>query len=100
MTGQEVTSEMDKEADAIYDVLVQHAGAVDSENMRQQFQAFYARRFEAREFRFCGALGFGGKIWFNKYQAPYVSCYAEDKSTKKEKIVQATNAALIKFCEE
>lgn len=94
MTGQEVINDTDNEADAVYDTLIQHAGVVDSESGRRQFRSFYENRFEAREFRFEGDLGYGGKIFFAKYESPYVTCYREDKTDTRRAMIKATNDAL------
>jgi hypothetical protein len=46
------------------------------------------------EYRFQGNLGFGGKVWINNGDHPYVTCYPEDMSPDKQKMIDAANAEL------
>lgn len=48
------------------------------------------------EFRFCGALGFGGKFRNNGNQenTPYVDYYSEHKTPKREAMVKRANERL------
>jgi hypothetical protein len=55
-------------ANAIYDVLVEWAGAPDTDSKRRQFEAFYPKHTSLGEFRFGGLLGFSGKIWWTSYR--------------------------------
>lgn len=63
--------------EAIYDILVECCGA--SEAARASFVAYMASEISNHEFRFCGWLGFGGKLYSNS-QGVYVDCYSEQKS--------------------
>lgn len=79
------------QADAIYDVLVQHAEA--REARRYEFIFHLTRGCE--EFRFMGSLGFGGKL----YVEPggwRVGAYPEDIKaySERQQVIDATNAAL------
>ena len=84
-------------ANAIYDTLVEHAGA--SESWRENF--VHAQQITdpiCVEYRFQGRLGFGGKFWrtpsFN-YPTWYVNAYIEDEARPEVRdMIAATNAAL------
>lgn len=49
----------------IYDILVKHAGAIESE--RSSFVFYYANpdTYRPTEFRCCGRWGMAGKFWWN-----------------------------------
>lgn len=51
-----------EQANAIWDVLVQHAGASEREDARTEFVVVQTKEF-CREFRVMGDLYFGGKFW-------------------------------------
>ena len=79
------------QANAIYDVLAQHADA--REDRRDEFIFHLTRGCE--EFRFMGSLGFGGKL----YVEPggwRVGAYPEDIKAypDRQQVIDATNAAL------
>jgi hypothetical protein len=76
------------QANAIWDVLVEHAGAV--EDQREQFVSVQTYSHCA-EYRFGGELGFGGKFWSQRWD---VTCYSEDQTAERQAIIAATNAAL------
>jgi len=80
--------------DTIYDVLVRECGAQDNESMRGQWAAFWKRAESANEFRFMGALGFGGKVWVGRHEPPYVTCYPEDETASRQAMIEAANVAL------
>jgi hypothetical protein len=48
------------------------------------------------EYRFCGALGFGGKFRNNgnRDNTPYVDCYHEDETPARLKMIEAANVRL------
>lgn len=46
------------------------------------------------EYRFMGHLGFGGKLWINGRQAPYVTCYPEDESAGRKMLISLANKDL------
>lgn len=82
------------QAGAIWDVLVKHAGA--GEHDRESFVMAFshpAMRPTPTEWRFCGSLGFGGKFWDNAGQW-YVSCYPEDATVERRRIIQKVNGIL------
>lgn len=82
----------ERDWDAIYSVLVKEAGALERE--RAQFVAQFEALPRPREWRFCGLLGFGGKVWDNGHGPIYVNCYREDETPARLKIIEFTNAAL------
>jgi hypothetical protein len=84
--------ELDRVSDRIYTVLVNEAGAINSESERIQFRQF--RRRHGTEYRFGGWLGFGGKFW-EKEDRWYVSCYPEDFTSHRRNVIEDTNSALL-----
>lgn len=83
---------MSQLANQIFDILVREAGA--SEHDRGIFVSFLDTR--GREFCFWGKLGFGGKFW-NNGSDWYVTCYKEDETPARRKIIKKTNRALKVF---
>lgn len=82
-----------KKADieAIYDLLVKLCGA--PEGFREDFIYSYSKERPPREWRFQGALGFGGKFWMNTGRW-YVNCYREDETPERRTIIENANQAL------
>jgi hypothetical protein len=85
-----------EQANKIYDLLIEHAGA--SESWRDDF-LYHQTREHVPEYRFQGLLGFGGKFrrnsrWYGKGETWLVDCYPEDRSPERDKLVEATNKAL------
>lgn len=78
----------EEQANAVYNVLVEHAGA--SEVQRDEFVFMHANG-RCDEYRFQGRLGFGGKFWRRDWR---VSAYPEDTTPARQAILDATNAAL------
>lgn len=78
----------EKTAGAIYDVLVRFAGANEAD-----WETFAWLHVTARcdEYRFMGALGFGGKFWCHDWR---VSAYPEDITLERQQVIDETNAAL------
>ena len=80
-------------AHKIWDVLVKHAGASGLLSERNCFvYSFCEDKHPPTEYRFCGSLGFGGKFWNNN--AFYVTCYKEDETPDKTKIILEVNRLL------
>lgn len=84
---------------AVYDVLVAEAGASAHPQERQDFVRYMASHGGTQEWRFCGALGFGGKLWRDPiYPAArggcYVTYYPEHRTPAREAIVERTNVRL------
>lgn len=81
-------------ANKVYDILVEHAGASDSENSRLAFTYAQCRQY-LTEYRFIGSLGFGGKFRRGGHnQDLYVDCYSEDRSPARYEAIISTNMAL------
>lgn len=86
-----------EQANAIYDVLVRHAGAAD-----WMVDDFVADQTEGacREYRFGGALGFGGKFRRNPgtdgTERWYVDTYPETTQAQPQlhEVINRTNSAL------
>jgi hypothetical protein len=76
------------QANAVYDVLVEHAGA--SEEQRDEFVIMHVNG-RCDEYRFIGSLGFGGKFWRHDWR---VSCYREDETPERVEAIRITNEAL------
>lgn len=51
---------------------------------------------DCREYRFCGALGFGGKFRNNgnNENTPYVDCYREDETPARLAMIESANKRL------
>lgn len=86
-----------KKAKDILAILERTAGAPgDSSDFLYHVSA--AIQVDGRlEYRFCGNLGFGGKIWFHPNSAPYVTCYKEDETSERMKLIEQANLELKKF---
>ena len=91
------------DAGAIYDMLVEHAGATDSYDSRSAF--VYGQRYRfTPEYRFIGNLGFGGKFRrsdpgteerrLGLTESWKVDCYSEDRTPERGIMIDAANAAL------
>ncbi|MEU7170214.1 hypothetical protein ABZ949_01830 [Micromonospora tulbaghiae] len=80
------------QAAAIYDLLIEHAGA--SRGARSAFINVQTSR-QCDEYRFMGSLGFGGKLWIDR-DGWRVSAYSEDiqRRPSMRDAIDATNAAL------
>lgn len=83
------------DARRVWAILVNHAGASDTDSNWVSFRQWFDRAIEhgGDEFRFIGALGFGGKFWLHR-DGCHVSCYREDLTTEREGIIAETNLAL------
>lgn len=82
----------------IWDVLVRLCKASALE--KAQFESYvleHAMSHSVREYRFQGALGFGGKVWLNTGEFPYVTCYPEDLTDSREAMIRSANEALKKL---
>ena len=73
----------------VWRILVEECGALD--DLRPQFDAWP----DCREFRFIGALGFGGKVWSSRSGSPpYVTCYREDETPERLAMLAKANERL------
>jgi hypothetical protein len=78
-------------AEKVYDVLEAVCGA--HESAREDFVYNQANGRPPREWRFQGALGFGGKFWANGGEW-YVNCYREDETPERRAMITQANEAL------
>ena len=79
-----------QKANAIFDILVQECGAFGDDRLG----FVYNQTTEpVSEWRFCGKLGFGGKFWRNNGRM-YVSCYPDDETPERMKMIEAANKRL------
>lgn len=75
---------------AVFNLLVQHAGA--HESLHDDFVFHHARvGAPVDEYRFQGSLGFGGKYYSGRNR---VTCYSEDETPARRATIEKTNAAL------
>lgn len=82
----------DAVAQAVYDVLVRLAGAPKCDAL--SFVHHYSTVSEhgpSGEWRFQGALGFGGKFRFPQF---VIDCYREDRTADRDSMVEQVNEAL------
>lgn len=84
-------------ADAVWSVLCVHAGAFADD--RHAF-IHHVTTSGLSEYRFCGSLGFGGKVWWNPPAGEtcplYVNCYREDETPDRLATIVLANDALAK----
>lgn len=82
-----------KKANKVYDILVEHAGAYEGDRNDFVYHQTHAFHYE---YRFMGALGFGGKFRRTGYGEDrwYVDCYPENLNAHTKAIIERTNAAL------
>lgn len=86
-------------AEEVWSILVRAAGA--SPDGRDDF-VFHQTRGFVDEYRFCGALGFGGKFWRSTRRTDegtlaerwYVNGYPEDQTPQTTAAIERTNEAL------
>jgi len=77
----------------VYDILVEHVGASPSKDQRESFVHYFIESRSAVEWRFCGNLGFGGKL-YRLYQHYYVSYYPEDRTAERDAALVKANELL------
>ena len=82
-------------ADKIWDVVERHCGADTRPDVAHGKRSFvrYALEGTWTEYRFCGNLGFGGKLWLNAGRI-YVACYSEDSTPRRKAAIAAANMEL------
>lgn len=56
-------------------------------------------KYPSREYRFCGALGFGGKFRNNgnRNNIPHVDCYSEDETPARLAMIEKANKRLVEL---
>lgn len=81
-------------AEQIWEVLARTCGA---EAMKEDFIYHASKALqsgEKLEYRFQGALGFGGKVYINYDPKPRVSCYPEDETVQRKWMAIEANEQL------
>lgn len=88
------------DARRVWGILVNYAGATDSDSNWVSFRQWFDRAIEhgGDEYRFMGSLGFGGKFWLHR-DGMHVSCYREDLTPAREATIAETNIALDRLLE-
>lgn len=77
----------------VYSILVEHGDA--HETYREHFVSHaLEEEHSLHEWRFCGNLGFGGKIWRDNGRL-FVRCYPEDVTPEREAVIETINAKLL-----
>ncbi len=99
------------DAAAIWQVLVDHAGAYENPipgglRTRDTFVKVQSATL-CEEYRFCGSLGFGGKfrrnrVWIGdmRTESWTVDCYREDLTDERQAVIDKTNEALAELRKE
>ncbi len=94
------------EASAIWQVLVDHAGADDGPFDGEAFVHLQSASV-CVEYRFAGSLGFGGKFRRNRVwiggtctESWTVDCYRENETPERLAVIAETNAALAELRKE
>ncbi len=84
----------EQQARDVWDVLVRTCGAdtVSSGHGWESFSRYVMGDHPWHEFRFCGSLGFGGKLHINGGMR--VSCYAEDATPERRRKIRLANERL------
>jgi hypothetical protein len=77
------------EANQVYDILIAEARAPQSQ--RDSFVREFTSDKPTTEWRFMGALGFGGKF---RFPGTRIDCYPEDETPARRKIIAKTNLKL------
>jgi hypothetical protein len=77
-------------ANKIYDVASGYCGATESH--RDSF-CWYAMRNGTGEYRFCGNLGLGGKLYLD-HSVWRISCYREDETVERRVAISHANEEL------
>jgi hypothetical protein len=84
------------QATAVYNILVKFAGEREDEYSRERFIDAQVAYFQP-EYRFMGALDFGGKFRRSARDRWFVDCYSEHLTPARRKIIAVTNAELEKL---
>lgn len=85
------------QAKAILKILVEECGyTVDPDRAAEFVRSIVKDDPPCREYRFCGALGFGGKFRNNGNfsNTPYVDCYQEDMNPRRAAMITRANQRL------
>jgi len=84
-------------AEKIYDLLVEHGGApsrlIHGRDVHKESFVHHATEVGITEYRCVHALGFGGKFW-NRWEGWDVTCYQEDETPERKKLIKKLNKLL------
>jgi hypothetical protein len=72
-------------------ILIEECGFTPSEDSKNDFR--FRMHEGCTEYRFCGAIGFGGKI-YNERGRLRVSCYPEDRNELRDGMIATANKLL------
>lgn len=88
----------DKELyETCYDIMVKHALISNNPDDKAYFVYCFTNPNDSiYEYRVGGTLGFGGKFWRNDGKL-YVSCYSEDLTPTRKKIIEQINKEFVKL---
>jgi hypothetical protein len=86
------------EAIAIYEILVELAGASSRDDERSGFVR-YATADLFVEWRFQGCLGFGGKLYADGWDVPHIGCYREDETPARRSVIDDVNVRILALFE-
>lgn len=83
------------QARAVFAVLAKTCGAEpgSSGHGEEEFVRYLTEEHDSHEFRFCGKLGFGGKLYFTGERL-YVGCYREDETPATKRMITVANKKL------
>jgi hypothetical protein len=70
--------------------------------MKESFVFHHLKKDYPNEWRICGKLGYGGKIWrreinFANRVEMYISCYGEDETEERLKLISKVNKRIAKL---
>ncbi len=79
----------------IFDILVQECGAVRDSLCHgfEPFRTYVEKELDRHEYRFGGALGFGGKFYNSGFEWR-VSCYSENLTPQRRAMIEQANLRL------
>jgi hypothetical protein len=80
-------------ADEVYRVIVEECGADEEQRVSFGFDRYW-NEDGWKEWRFCGLLGFGGKVYRTNRGDVYVACYREDRTPDRDAMVARANERL------
>lgn len=80
-------------ANAIYSILVEIGGAHESERNHFVYHCTKAPAGPPGEWRFCGKLGFGGKVYLDSDRWR-TGCYREDDTPERDALIADMNLRL------
>jgi hypothetical protein len=87
-------------AEQVWEILSRTCGA---KSMKEDFLFHVGAALQVNgrlEYRFCGELGYGGKLYLEEHYAPRVGCYKEDDTKQRQKMIDKANAELEKLWTE